>query len=242
MPRNVQAKQIDRYLQAPVGIAGFSTAGGTSDTITSAITSALSTASDAGTSVPLQVGSGTPGSQAEGVQVAAGLNRTLIYNFGTTVRYLDGSGNDVYGKVTNSGATWTLSYFSVIAGTETAFAMPASASISFEVPYVFTLADLPYTSLMAMLERHVAPDSALSGGSGTRIFTEVLTVTAADTVSNLTNTATSTKQCLVVNDVAYYSLGASPPFTVSGKAVTWNAANAGFHLATSDLVVADYSY
>ena len=238
---SIQAKQISKYLQAPVGISGFSTAGGASDTITSAITSALSTASDAGTSVPLAVGNGTPGSQVEGVQVAAGLNRTLIYNSGTTVRYLDGSGNDVYGKVTNSGAVWTLGYFSVIAGTETAFTMPASVSIAFEVPYIFTFADLPYTALMALLERHVAPDGA-SSGAGTRILTEVLTVTAANTVSNTTNTPTGTKQCLVVNNVAYYALGASPPFTISGKAITWSAANAGFALATSDVVVADYSY
>ena len=237
----VPAKQISKFQMAPVGVSGFSTVGGSSDTITSALTTALNTAADNGGSVPLQVGSGTYGSQAEGVITAAGLNLTPIYNSGTKLKYLDGSGAEVYGKLSNAGAVWTLSYFSLVAGVETAFTMPASASIAFEAPYLFSFDHLPYFAFMAIVERHVAAAAALSGG-GTRLFAEQLTVTAANTLSALTNTATATIQRLNVNGLIYTSLGSAPAFTISGKAITWSAANAGFALATSDNVSAEYSY
>jgi hypothetical protein len=237
----VPAKQITRFFQAPIGISGFSTAGGSSDTITSAITAALNTAADSGSSVPLQVGNGAPGSQVEGVQTAAGLNLTPIYNSGTKIKYLDGSGAEVYGKVTNLGSTWTLSYFSLSGGTENAFTMPASASIAFELPYVFTFDHLPYTAMMAVLERHVAPSSA-TGAAGTRLFAEAVAVTSANTLAGLTNAADGKIARLNVNGLIYTNLGSAPSFTVSGKTITWSAANAGFALATSDVVSAEYSY
>ncbi len=230
-----QAKQVQKLLQAWVGIAGFSTAGGTSDTITSALTTALNTAGNGGVSVPLQVGS----SSTEGVNTSAGFNVTNVFLGTTGLRLTDGTGNDVYGKITNTGSTWTLSYFSAPGGTETAYTMAAATSINFEVPYVFTFDHLPYTAIVALVDRHIAPDLATFGF---RLFSEALTVTAANTVSNLTNTATSTLQQLVVNGIVYTSLGSSPPFTVSGKAITWSASNAGFALATTDDVKAVYSY
>lgn len=229
------AKQIEKKLQAWVGIAGFATAGGTSDTITSALTTALNTAGNGGVSVPLQVGSAS----TEGVNTAAGFNLTDVFNGATGQRLTDTNGNDVYAKITNSGSTWTLSYFSAPGGTEAAYTMAASTSINFEVPYIFSFDHLPFTAIAALVDRHIAPDLATFGF---RLFAEALTVTAANTLSAITNAATGTVQQLIVNGIVYTSLGSAPPFTVSGKAVTWSASNAGFSLATTDDVKAVYSY
>lgn len=231
----IQAKQIQKFMLAWVGITGFSTAGGTSDTITSALTTALNTAGNGGSAVPLQVGSATQ----EGVSTAAGFNLTDVYVVSTGDKLVDGAGNEVYAKVSNSGSVWTLSYFSAPNGTETAYTMVASTSISFEIPYVFTFDHLPYTAITAMVSRHIAPDLATFGYRET---SEALTVTAANTVSNFTYTPTGAKTQLIVNGVVYMPIGASPPFTVSGKVITWSAANAGFALATTDEVKVAYAY
>ena len=124
-------------------------------------------------------------------------------------------------------------------GVETAYTMAAGTSINFEAPYVFTFDHLPYTAIAAMIERHIAPDLATFGYRET---SEALTVTAANTLSNLAYAPTGAKTQLIVNGIVYMPNGASPPFTVSGKAITWSAANAGFPLATTDEVKAAYAY
>lgn len=230
----IDVKQISYFLETRVGISGFSSAGGTSDTITSALTTALSTASRSGGSVPLQVG----GLTQQGVDTAAGFNLTPIYT-AAGVRLTDASGNDVYAKITNSGSTWTLSYFSAPNGTEATYTMAASTSIGFEVPYIFSLANFPLQGITSMTDRRIAPDPA-SGGM--RLQMDALTVTAVNTVSALSRAQNGGVFLLYVNGVAYRSIGGSPPVSVSGTAVTWSASNAGFALATSDEVTAFYSY
>lgn len=232
---SVQAKQINKLLQGWVGVLGLSSAGGTSDTITTALTTALNTAGNGGVSVPLQVGSNAQ----MGVNTSAGFNTTPIYQGGSKDVYLDAAGQEVYGKLTNSGSTWTLSYFSIVGTTETAFAMPASAAIDFEIPYVFTFDALPMTAITSLVNRHMAPDPS---ANGQRFQPDALTVTAANTLSALSRAYAGPYAALIVNGVTYTNFGASPPFTVSGMAVTWNAANAGFALATTDEVKAIYGY
>ncbi len=229
------AKQIGKLLTATVGIAGFATAGGTSDTITTALTTALATAGNGGVSVPLQVGSATQ----EGVDTAAGFNLAKVFLSASGKTLTDGNGNDVYGKVSVAGAVWSIAYFSAPGGVEAAFAMPAAASIAFDVPYIFSFADLPLRALTAVAERHVGPDLA---AYGFRSQGDALTVTAANTLSALSQTAAGTFFLLVVNGLAYTALGSNPPFSVAGTAVTWSAANAGFALMPGDDVKAVYSY
>lgn len=231
----VQPKQIQKNLQAWVGIASFATAGGTSDTITTTLTTALSTAGNGGVSVPLQVGSAAQ----MGVNTAAGFNVTPVYVAGTKDVLLDASGQEVYGKITNSGSAWTLSYFSIVSGTETAYTIAASTSIDFEVPYVFTFELLPLTAITAAMQRHVAPDPSANAG---RTQADALTVTATNTVSALSRAYAGPWAMLLVNGVTYTNFGPTPPFSISGTAVTWSAANAGFALATTDEVKAIYGY
>ncbi len=231
----VQPKQIQKNLQAWVGIAGFTATGGPSDTITAALTTALGTAGNGGVSVPLQVGSASQ----MGVNTAIGFNITPVYVAGTKDVPLDANGQEVYGKITNSGSAWTLSYFSVVAGTETAYTMAASSAVDFEVPYVFTFDLLPLTAITAATQRHVAPDPAATSG---RTQGDALTVTAANTVSALSRTYAGPWAILIVNGVTYTNFGPTPPFSITGTAVTWSAANAGFALATTDEVKVIYGY
>jgi len=229
------AKQIQKFLAGTVGIAGLSTIGGTSDTITTALTTALSSAGNGGVSVPLQVGSSTQ----EGVDVATGFNLAKIFASATGKNYTDVGGNDVYGKVSVAGSVWTISYFSAPGGAEAAFAMPASASIAFDVPYIFSFADLPLRALTGATERHVAPDLA---AYGFRSQADALTVTAANVLSALSQTYAGSFFMLIVNGMVYTPYGSNPPFSVAGSTITWNSSNAGFALATSDDVKAVYSY
>jgi hypothetical protein len=232
---SVKAKQIEKFLQGWVGIAGLATAGGTSDTITTVLTTALNTAGNGGVSVPLQVGSNAQ----MGVNTSTGFNTTPIYQGGSKDFYLDANGQEVYGKITVSGSTWTLSYFSIVGTTETAFTMPASAQVDFEVPYVFSFDALPMTAITSLVNRHIAPDPS---ANGQRFQPDVLTVTAANVVSALSRAYAGPYAMLIVNGVVYTNFGPAAPFSVSGTAVTWSAANAGFPLATSDEVKAIYGY
>lgn len=231
----LSAKQIDKLQQAFVGFSGFSAAGGTSDNVTSAISSALATAGNLGNSVPVQVGSGTQ----EGINTTAGFNLCTLYSSTTGLRLTDGSGNDVYAKISNSGSTWTLSYFTAPGGTEAPYAMPASTALSVEFPYVFTFDHLPYTAGTATTDRHVAPDLSTVQG---RLAADLLTVTATNTLSDLSQTFKGPVIWLSINGKTEDNIGGSAAFSVSGKTVTWNASNAKYALSTDMRVVAYYNY
>lgn len=90
------------------------------------------------------------------------------------------------------------------------------------------------------------PGIQVSGSAGAytvslRIQTDKLSVTSTNTLSALSATYAGTFFLLIVNGQTLNTVGASPPFTVSGTAVTWSAANAGYNLETTDSVVAVYS-
>ena len=134
---------------------------------------------------------------------------------------------------------WKVSYFTAPAGVETAFAMTAGQALRLEVPYLFTLDLWPQTAGIGTKTRHAAPDAAAYGW---REFTEQVTVTGANALSNVTNTPDGRKVTLNVNGVVVPGGGASPAFTVAGKVITWSAANAGYALDTGDTVFATYTY
>lgn len=67
-----------------------------------------------------------------GVVVNTPYNRTILRQgsgVNTGDKIVDGSGNEVYGRITNSGATWTLSYYVDISGTETVYSIPSAIDI-----------------------------------------------------------------------------------------------------------------
>ena len=65
-------------------------------------------------------------SGVKGAVVNAPYNKIIIRNSATDSEYFDAFGNTVYGRLTYSASVWTLSYYSEISGTETAYTFTSS--------------------------------------------------------------------------------------------------------------------
>jgi len=231
----IKSKQIEKNLSASIQIAGFSAAGA-DDVVTSAITTALSTAGNGGVSVPLQVSSNI---DTIGVITASPNNRVEIWDNTTKDKIVDSSGEEVYGRITESGGVYTLTYYSLNAstGVETAYSFGNTTSIDFEFNYRFDFARFPTDAPIAVGARNVTQDP---GGSG-KVYTEKLNVTAQNTIADLAKTPTATSNVMLYINGVVYDTFATASFSVSGKAITWSAANSGFNVETTDRVVAKYT-
>ena len=64
-----------------------------------------------------------------GVVVNTPYNKLVIRNSTNDEQYEDATGNEVYGRLTYSSSVWTLSYYSEIAGTETAYTFATASGI-----------------------------------------------------------------------------------------------------------------
>lgn len=230
----IQSKQIKKLMAGYVRVSAFSFPAASSGFITSALSTALSTAGFGGNSVPLA------NSTAENITgvITSGNNRVEIYK-NSDKEKLDYLGQEVYGRVTQSLGAYTLSLYSIQAGVETAYTS-AALSLDFEVPYRFEFKDLPTDFAIAIKERNTNDDD--NHGIAGRLYKELLVVSAPNIVSNLTFTPNFTYEVsLFVNGKEETNVGASPPFTTAGKVITWSAVNAKYALATDDRVVAIYT-
>ena len=224
----IKSKQIDKLLQAPIYVAGFVYPAAATTSITAALTTAAATAGDGGTSVPVQVASST----AMGF-INSGQNRVSVWNSATGAKLADAAGNEVFGRLTG---TYDLALYSAVAGADTSYVPAAPVTVDFEVSYKFTFEKLPVDALTNVEARYVSDDP-----SGGRDRAEAVSVTATDTLAALTQAPNTSKQItLNVNGQIVSSLMSPAPFSVAGTAVTWSAVNAGFSLATTDKVVANY--
>jgi hypothetical protein len=230
----VQAKQIDKILSAPIRVSAFS-ATGASSTVTTPITTALSTAGNGGVSVPVQVSSSI---SVIGIITASPYNRVEIYNATTKDKIKDSNGDEVFGRITEAGGVYTLTYYTLPdSGTETSYSAFSSTSIDFEFNYRFDFDRFPADGAIAITSRNVSQDPASGGGT----YTEKLTVTGQNAIANLAKTpATSASVILYVWGVAYDTF-TTAHFSVSGKTITWSPSNAGFNIETTDRVVARYT-
>ena len=231
-----KAKQISKLLAAQIRVAGFA-ASGSSNVVTTPITSALSTAGDGGISVPLQVSA----SNGLGVVTTAPNNRIEIYD-ATSKAKISSAGFEVYGRLTEAAGVYTLSYLTLpSSGVEAAHTWGVSTNIDFEFVYRFDFARFPTDAIVGITTRNVNQDAGGSAGIE-RIFSEQLTVTATNTVSNLAKNPSSTTLWLEVNGQIIDSFGGgSAQFSVASKVVTWSAVNAGYAMETTDRVVARYA-
>ena len=231
----LRAKQISKLLAAQIRVAGFA-ASGSSNVVTTPITTALSTAGDGGVSVPLQVSA----SNGLGVVTSAPNNRIEIYD-ATSKAKISSAGFEVYGRLTEAAGVYTLSYFTLpSSGVEAAHTWGASTSIDFEFAYRFDFARFPTDAIVGITTRNVNQDAG--GSAGERIFSEQLTVTATNTVSNLAKNPSSATIWLEVRGQVIDGFGGgSAQFSVASKVVTWSAVNAEFALETTDRVVARYA-
>lgn len=233
----VPAKQIIKILAAPIRVNNFS-ANGSSNTVTSAITTALTTAGAGGVSVPLQVSA----SEGLGVIASGANNKVEIYS-STSKDKIGSVGEEVYGRLTEAGGVYTLSYYTLSnAGIETAYSFSSATNIDFEFNYRFDFARFPTDGAISITARNISNDPGSTGGMLQR---EQLTPTAQNTLPNLTKTPISASGVsLIINGIEYDSFGGgAAPFSVniSTKAVSWSAANAGFSIETTDRVIAQYT-
>lgn len=230
----IRAKQNQRYIAASVPVSAFSANGG-SGTVTTAISTALSTAGDGGGSVPVQVLS-YPG---EGIITSGTNNRVEIVDATTKEKIDDGSGNEVYGRLTESGGVYTLTYYKLVAGVETAHSFGGATSIDFEFGYCFSFENFPYDALVGQRSRLVYQDPQVAA-SGARMWIEIRTPTAQDTIPDLTKTPTDADQVFLFINGQMHDSQSGGSFTIATRAITWNAANAGFNVETTDRVIAQY--
>lgn len=234
----IQSKQVQKILTGPIKILGISvTSGNSSVVVTSGITSALTVAGDGSTSVPLQVSSGTT---VSGVITSAPLNYTEIWNNTNKDKIETGSGREVYGRITNASSTYTLNFYYLDnTGAEQPYTFTATTTIDFDFNYRFEFHQAPADIIVSQLSRNVSQDA---GGAGSIIRYELLSVTGLNSITALSTTPTSaTAVKLFINGKLEDPLGGSPSFTISGGVnITWNSANAGYSVDTTDRVVAEY--
>lgn len=227
--------QIDSLQFARIGALNLSATGG-STVVTSALTTVLATSGDGGVSVPLQ-----PSTNSTVGLVTTGTDNVALIAATATKRPIaDSNNNEVYAKLTEASGVYTLSYFSLVAGTETAFSFPSATNIDFYFVYQFDAARMPRNAGVSLNSRIIQQDPGAASSS--LIKFEKLTVTALNAVSALTiapSSATSIR--LEVNGKTENPFGgASAAFSVSGTAVTWSAVNAQYPLRTTFDVVAFY--
>ena len=237
----LQSKQIEKLLQGFVRIDGVSAVGATSSTVvTTPITTVLGTAGNGGVAVPLQVATTT----TEGVITSGQNNRAEVYDNVTKDKIFNqvgaNSGEEVYARITEAAGVYTAEYYYLANGTgvETAYSFPANKSIDIEFIYQFTFEHTPVDFATSVKYRNVADDAKSAGFT----YQEGLTVTATNTVSNLTYAPVDPAQVrLTVNGQNFYSV---LHFTVTGLAISFSgpqlAAMGLGQIDTTDTVYAEY--
>lgn len=155
------------------------------------------------------------------------------------------NGNSVFGRLTEVSGVWTLSYFSLVAGTETVFDFTghpdAGANINFRWCEVVQAANYKPTSVVSAGEGIDQYDA--SSAASHQHINDIITITTnGQTALTLSQTPKDGADVvLIVNSATYNS---PESFTVSGTTVTWvaTASSGGFDLETTDKVVAQYEY
>lgn len=233
-------KQIDWVMSAGVNVVGFTTTASASDNVTAAITSALSGAGRGGASVPLTISGGedSQGTIVAGdyarIEIETTLNKDKIAG--------DSDDNEVYGRLSESTGTYTLSYHYLDdTGTEQAYNFAAATDINFTFNYRFTAATIPADAIIGQQGTQISQDP---GGNRTKLKKERLSVTALNTLSDLTSPiADSTQLKLIINGIIYHT-GTGEPVTLTGQTPAWNPAAFGsqdaWDIETTDTVFAEY--
>lgn len=233
-------KQIDWVMSAGVNVVGFTTSAASSDNVTATVTSALSGAGRGGTSVPLTI---SGGEDSQGVIASGDYARIEIETAGNKDKIAaDADNNEVYGRLSESTGTYTLSYFYLDdAGVEQTYTFGVATDINFTFNYRFTAAKIPADAIIGQQGIQISQDP---GGNRQKVKKERLIVTGLNSLSNLTTTIAEPSQLkLIINGVVYHS-GTGEPVTLTGQTPGWNPAAFGsqnaWDIETSDSVFAEY--
>lgn len=123
----------------------------------------LASVSGGSTDVSTQLAAAIPSPDqfTKGVVVNAPYNYVALFDSNDD-SFLDGSGNKVYGRLTNTGGfggTWTLTYFSDVSGTETPYSFPSPVTVKWVYQQLFDETDRPvYSELLVRSSDQVAGD------------------------------------------------------------------------------------
>jgi hypothetical protein len=225
----LQPKQVEKYLNGFVRVNAFAGTGA-SNNVTAAITTALSTASSSGGSVPVQVS----GATQQGVVVGTNLNRVAVFAAATKLPIADSDAREVYGRITEAAGVYTLTYYVLVAGVETAHTL-AATSIDFEFSYQFNFADLPANFATGVTARNVVEDA----GGGALFEVQTVTPTALNTLPTL-SFAPNPANSLVLEVNGQSCRSSAGFFSLAGTTITWTPATAGFNVTTTDSIIASY--
>jgi hypothetical protein len=230
----IQSKQIKKLLASRVRVNAFAGGSSTSVVVTTAITTALASAGYGGGSVPVTPSSGE---SVTGIITTGSTNAVLIYTSSNKQPIVDNDGNEVYGRITEASSVYTLSYYSLVGGVETAYTAEG-VNIDFEFAYRFDLKDLPTDSIISQKARNIADDPANQSGV---YVTQVCTISGTNTVSNLSNTNIQTATAIFyINGQAI--LNTQGLATTTGGVVTVTPLTLGYSLETTDVLTASYYY
>lgn len=233
----IKLKQLTGIFGARLGSLNYNYPAAATSDITTALTTLLSTAGRGGVGVPVTV---STGDNAVGVITVAPLNKIIIRSNATSKPLADTLGNEVYGRITEAAGVYSLALFVEIAGVETAYTPPSAVALNFYPHYRFEIEDLPANFAIATPVSVTDDPSEVT--TKQENFTELLTVTALNAVSVLTNTPDDIANVtLFVNGQAVDSL-AGLNFTLVGTAITLLPAGIGYDIAPGDRVVASYTY
>jgi hypothetical protein len=113
----------------------------------------LTSVTGGSTVVTSQLSTETPSTNdgIEGVVVNAPNNYVHIRDANGD-EYLDGSGNKVYGRLTEAATVWTLTYYSNIAGTQTAYSFSGSNTVNWFYQKLFNETNRPVYSDVFVVE------------------------------------------------------------------------------------------
>ena len=227
----VQAQQINRLLASPISVSGVSVVG-SSVVVTSDITTACNTAGNGGVSVPFQV---STSSSVMGVITSGNNNKCMVYNYTNASNIQDASGNEVYGRLTQTSNIYTISFYSLINGTETAYNFVSTTLITYVFRYIFDFYRIPYDALISFQQFNL--DQAVA--SVPNKHRDNLVITTLNTVPNLSAPPIAGVD-FFINGVCHSTVASSPAFSVSGQIVTFNSSNASQSLSVGTELIANY--
>ena len=233
----IKGKQLDQLVgQAHWNTTGIAIPSANSVTVTTAFAGKVSGGSNS----------------AAGVFTTNPNNKVFLRESDTGKAVVSGSGmtaKSVFGRLTESAGTWTLSFFTLIAGIETAYDFSADYDGGAH-PLAGDNFDFRWCESVQIKDS--APTAIVYAGEGIDEFDpssptnhQHIVETIAVTSNGQTGFALSqtpkdaTDVVMTVNGVRY-EYGAGKDYTIAGSTVTW--LDVDFTMATTDEVIFTYEY
>lgn len=225
-------QNVPEMIGCAIGInaqySDFTTSAGVSNVITLEVTTLSA-------SLGITAIVGTPGSiPGPGVRGFKSGSKTPIWDKDQVID--DGSGNEVYGKITKPAADWIISFYTLVAGVETPYTMVAGKLITFQVrAYVSFETSIQVDDFTP----NIVGNDPRAMSTGT-FMKESILIISDNIIPDLAKTP-------IAGSVAMYVLGSLqddlkplPDYTIAGKTITWNALNGGFSIKSGWRVMVFY--